>query len=38
MHFLAFYIKCGDKVFHECEIERGGRKIGSWSMKKILSL
>ena len=35
---LAFYSKRGYEVFHECEIEHDGRKIGSWSMKKILSL
>ena len=34
---LAFYSKRGYEVFHECEIEHDGRKIGSWSMKKILS-
>lgn len=33
---LAFYSKRGYEVFHECEIEHNGRKIGSWSMKKAL--
>lgn len=33
---LAFYTKRGYEVFHECEIEHDGRKIGSWSMKKKL--
>jgi GNAT superfamily N-acetyltransferase len=34
---LAFYSKRGYEVFHECEIEHNGRKIGSWSMKKFLN-
>ena len=31
---LAWYKKRGYEVFHECEIEHDGKKIGSWSMKK----
>ena len=34
---LAFYSRRGCGVLHECEIEHNGRKIGSWSMKKILN-
>ena len=31
---LAWYKKRGYEVFHECEIEHDGKKIGSWSMRK----
>ena len=33
---LAFYTKRGYEIFHECEIEHDGRKVGSWSLKKLL--
>ena len=35
---LSFYSKRGYEVFHECEIEHDGKKIGSWSMKKICNV
>ena len=34
---LAWYKKRGYEVFHECEIEHEGKKIGSWSIKKTLN-
>ena len=33
---LVFYTKRGYEVFHECDIEHDGRKVGSWSLKKSL--
>ena len=33
---LAWYTKRGYGLFHECEIEHDGRRIGSWSLKKVL--
>ena len=29
--------KRGYEVFHECEIEHDGKKIGSWSMRKTIN-
>lgn len=33
---LRFYTRRGYEVFHACEIEHDGRKVGSWSLKKTL--
>lgn len=33
---LAFYTKRGYEIFHECELAHDGRKVGSWSLKKLL--
>ncbi len=33
---LAWYTKRGYELFHECVIEHDGRKIGSWSLRKML--
>jgi GNAT superfamily N-acetyltransferase len=33
---LAFYTRRGYEVFHECELAHDGRKVGSWSLKKLL--
>ena len=33
---LRFYTRRGYEVFHSCEIEHDGRKVGSWSLKKTL--
>ena len=33
---LAFYTRRGYQVFHECALAHDGRKVGSWSLKKLL--
>lgn len=33
---LRFYTRRGYEVFHECELAHDGRKVGSWSLKKLL--
>ena len=32
----AFYTRRGYEVFHESELAHDGRKVGSWSLKKLL--